>query len=129
MFPVVIPLQAELIFDRTAAEDRVGDTIRPEIDVDAIEMNLRAGDERTEETQGLSIAFRHNGFDDVGRGGERAFDNRRAAPLGRQRFRDGVDIGEERFDAFDDQAFEFAGRQALSMTALSVGPHVSDQPA
>ena len=50
---IVIRLGPSRVLDRTAAaEERISDLIRPEIDVDAIGMNLSADDERSQQTEG-----------------------------------------------------------------------------
>ena len=101
--------------ERTAgAEERVGEPIRPEIDVDAIEMNLGANDDGPQQAESSLFALGDYGPGDVGAGGERAFDVWRVAASRRQRSSDGVGVGQEGPEAFDDHALEFGRRQALS---------------
>ena len=70
-----------------AAKERVGDSMRRKIDIDAVVMDLRSDDERSKPIEGFSSAVRGDRTDGVGRGGERAFDRGRVATFGRQRSR------------------------------------------
>ena len=112
-----------------APEKRIRDSIRPKVDVNAIRMNLNASDERPKQVGGFAFVIRCNDPDDLRGGGERAFDVGRAAASRRQRLRDGVGIGEEGFEAGDDEDLELARWQALPLFDPAGRSVVRDQPA
>jgi len=70
-------------------------------------MNLGPRDERTkeiDEMDGVRLLARIDRVDDVSRRGERAPSARRVPASKRQRVDDRLRIGEDRFEAFDDEA-------------------------
>ena len=105
-----------------AAEERVDEPIGSEINVDAIDVNLSAGDEGPQQTEGLFLAFCVDSPDDVGCGRDRALDVWRAAASRRQCRGDGVGIGKKGFEALDDQPLEFGRRKALPRSRFAFVP-------
>ena len=61
------------------------------------QVDLNAGDERAEQIEDVSFAIGADGLDDCLRDRESAPDDRRAAAVLREHFRDGVGIGEKSF--------------------------------
>ncbi len=100
---IVIRSLVEPSLDRTAAaEERVDEPIRSEINVDTFDVNLSAGDEGPQQTEGSFLAFCVDSPDDFGCGRDRAPDVWRAAASRRQCRGDGVGIGKKGFQALDD---------------------------